>query len=498
MVQPPTVPSATLSDPDPLRICLATSELTPLSKTGGLADVTASLSAYLYSNGHDIRVLTPFYESIDVSELGVLPVDFLQGLTMTLGQQLIQYSIDVAVLPGSGLSVYLLRCPQFYSRDGLYTRDHDEHLRFILLSRAAIEMCQRMGFAPQIFSCHDWHTALIPLYLKTVYAWDQLFAGTRSLLTIHNIGYQGVFSADALGDLALAGGEGQLHQDDLALGRINFLKTGVLHATGLSTVSPTYAVEIQREEYGMGLEPLLRARRDHLWGILNGVDYAQWNPATDALLPANYSMDDMAGKALCKQALMDELQLEHVPGQPLLGVVTRLVGQKGIDLMQAVLPGVLQQGDVSLAVLGSGEPRYEQFFSLLQQAFPGRVSFYRGFNNKLAHWIEAGSDLFLMPSAYEPCGLNQLYSLKYGTVPIVRHTGGLADSVQPVNPDQSTGTGVVFRDYNEEGLSWAINTGLALYRDRPLWRQIIANGMAMDYSWDRQGALYVALFRQLS
>lgn len=486
-----------MSDPDPLRICLATSELTPLSKTGGLADVSASLSAYLCDSGHDVRVLTPLYGSIDTNELSVFPVDFLQGLTLKLGQHLIQYSIDTAVLPGSNLSIYLLRCPEFYDRGSLYTREHDEHLRFILLSRAAIEMCQRMGFAPQVFSCHDWHTALIPVYLKTVYAWDQLFADTRSLLTIHNIGYQGVFSADTLGDLALAGGESQLHQDDLARGRINFLKTGVLHAAGLSTVSPTYAMEIQREEYGMGLEPLLRARQDHLWGILNGVDYQEWDPATDALIPKNYSVDDMAGKAVCKQMLMEELELDHVAGQPLIGVVTRLVGQKGIDLMQAVLPDVLQQRDVALAVLGSGEPRYEQFFSLLQQAFPGRVSFYRGFNNKLAHWIEAGSDLFLMPSAYEPCGLNQLYSLKYGTVPIVRQTGGLADSVQPVNPGERTGTGIVFRDYNEEGLGWAINAALDLYRDQPLWRQIVANGMTMDYSWNRQGALYVALFRQL-
>ncbi len=486
-----------MSESRPLNICLATSELTPLSKTGGLADVTASLADYLHESGHDVRVLTPLYSSIDTAALNPVPVDFLQDLSMQLGLRQVIYSIDTATLPGTNLPVYLLRCPEFYSRRSLYTEDDDEHLRFILLSRAAIEMCQRMGFGPDIFSCHDWHTALIPLYLKTVYAWDGLFAGSRSLLTLHNIGYQGIFGADRIADLGLDGGEGQLHQEDLAAGRINLLKTGVLHATGLSTVSPTYALEIQSEHYGMGLEQLLRARHDHLWGILNGVDYREWNPATDSLIPANYSADDMTGKVECRRALMAEMGLHETAG-PLVGVISRLVGQKGIDLVQAVLPQLLRERDFCLAVLGSGEPRYEQFFSLLQDAFPGRVSFYAGFNNRLAHWIEAGSDLFLMPSAYEPCGLNQMYSLKYGTVPVVRETGGLADSVQPIDPVTGAGTGVVFRDYNNQGLNWAMHTALDLYQQRSLWGTVVANGMAMDYSWQRQGEKYVQLFRQLA
>jgi starch synthase len=317
------------------------------------------------------------------------------------------------------------------------------------------------------------------------------------VLTIHNIGYQGVFGADIIGDLDLRGSEHNLHQDDLSQGRINFLKTGVLYADLLTTVSPTYAREIQGDEYGMGLQGLLRERHDALYGILNGVDYNDWNPETDTLIPANYSAKKLKGKDECKKTLMQELGLKGGSEQPLIGIVSRLVGQKGFDLMEKVLPQVLRQRDFSLAILGNGEARFEQFFSGLQNTFKGRVHFYNGYNNKLAHWIEAGSDMFLMPSRYEPCGLNQMYSLKYGTVPIVRDTGGLADSVEMVDPKSGSGTGILFRDYNETGLSWAINTALDLYTNKPLLRRVQANGMAMDFSWERQGGMYVKLFRAL-
>jgi starch synthase len=422
-------------------------------------------------------------------------VDFLQDIPITIGWRQGTFSIDSLDLAG-GLTIYLLRCPDLYDRPGIYTQGDDEHRRFILLARAAIEMCQRMGFAPDIFSTHDWHTALVPLYLKTVYAWDRLFANTRSVLTIHNIGYQGVFPSSILEDLNLDGAVGNLHQDDLGRGRINFLKTGVLYADCLSTVSPTYAKEIQRSEYGMGLEGLLRERRGSVVGILNGVD-EEWNPATDALIPANFDVADVGGKVTCKRSLMTELGLDAADDRPLIGIVSRLVSQKGIDLMENVLPRLLRQHDFALAVLGSGEPRYERFFSSLQAHFPGRVAFYRGYNNKLAHWIEAGSDMFLMPSLYEPCGLNQMYSLKYGTVPIVRETGGLVDSVEQIDPDTGRGTGILFRDYDEQGLSWALQTALDLFRNKELWARIMHNGMERNFSWDRQGDRYAALFRAL-
>ena len=483
---------------DKLKICLATSELAPLAKSGGLADVSAALSAYLHREGHDIRVLMPFYSSISREHLEIEPISNLQNLSVRIGPWDIEYSIDRAILPASGLPVYLLRCPVLYDRPTLYTSAADEHLRFLLLSRVAIEMCQHMRFAPDIFHCHDWHTALIPLYLRTIYSWDKLFAATRSVMTIHNIGYQGIFSADIIGDLNLGDDEHHLHQDDLAQGRVNFMKTGLLFAHLLTTVSPTYAHEIQGSEYGMGLDDVLRARSDVLHGILNGVDYDEWNPETDTLIPQTFSSDDPSGKAVCKQELMRQLGLAGDADQPLVGFVSRLVGQKGIDLMERTLPSLLTQNNFSLAVLGSGESRFELFFESLQRAARGRVSFHRGYNDKLAHWIEAGSDMFLMPSIYEPCGLNQMYSLKYGTIPIVRETGGLADTVQLVNSNAGTGTGILFRDYDEAGLAWAIRRALELFEDRPLWQKIMRNGMAMDFSWQRQGEQYVKLFRRLS
>ncbi len=471
--------------------------MAPLAKTGGLADVTAALGAYLHRAGHEVRVLMPRYSRLERQGLVIEPVRGLEGLTMSLGSRRVDYSIDRTILPGTRLPVYLLRCPAFYARDGVYTQDDDEYLRFVMLTRASLEMCQRTGFAPHIAQANDWHTALLPLYLKTTYAWDKLFADTRSVLTIHNIGYQGIFPASIVGSLELGGAEHHLHQDDLAAGRVNFMKTGILYADLVTTVSPTYAREIQGSDYGMGLDGLLRERSDTVVGILNGVDYNEWNPEKDDLIPARYSAKDLEGKRRCKLELMRQMGLDEDPDVPLIGIVSRMVGQKGIDLIRRTVPALLTQRNFSLAVLGSGEPQYESFFAWMQHHFRGRVAYYRGYSEKLAHWIEAGADMFLMPSLYEPCGLNQMYSLKYGTVPIVRQTGGLADSVEQVDPARGTGTGIVFRDYDEAGLDWAIRTALDLYADRALWDRIVANGMAKDFSWERQGARYIDLFRQL-
>jgi starch synthase len=460
--------------------------------------VSSALAAWLHRAGHDVRVLIPCYSRIDESGVEIEPVEALANMSLRFASREQTFSIDRTTLPGSDLPVYLVRCPELYGRQSIYTQDDDEHLRFLLLQRAALEMCQRMGFAPDIFHCHDWQTSLIPLYLRTTYAWDRLFNNTRTVLTIHNIGYQGRFPAYILDDLQMTGAEHHLHQDDLKEGVINFLKTGVLYADLITTVSPTYAREILGDDYGMGLNNLLRARVGSVTGILNGVDYNEWNPETDTLIPGNYSRTNMSGKAVCKEQLMREMGLDFEPDRPLVGLVSRLVSQKGIDLIEGVVPGLLHERDLALVVLGSGEARYETFFEQLQRHFPQRVSYYRGFNNQLAHWIEAGSDMFLMPSLYEPCGLNQMYSLRYGTVPIVRETGGLADSVEQVGPNDGSGTGILFRDYNNAGLAWAINTALDLYADQPVWQKIVANGMARDFSWDRQAGRYLELFRQLS
>ena len=485
-----------MSPDDSLKICMVCSEYAPLAKTGGLADVTNSLSIYFESAGHEVCVLLPFYASLNLDGFEIEMVSGLQDLELVLGSRAFSYRIVKAVSDRPGPDVHLLQCPELYGGSDLYSGP-DEHLRFILLSRAAIEMCQKLRFFPDIFHCHDWHTALVPLYLKTLYAWDGMFSESRSVLTIHNIGYQGVFGAGVLHEMGLSESAGMLDQGDLAGSRINFLKTGVIHADLLTTVSPTYSREILEPEYGMGLEHQLLARGGSVVGILNGVDYSEWNPQADPLIPFPYSVKDLSGKEKNKQALMKEVGLDYHFDRPLVGIVSRLTYQKGIDLLKDVLPDMMSSCDFSLVVLGSGEYEHEQFFHWMHANFPARVSFWEGFNDPLAHRIEAGADIFLMPSVYEPCGLNQMYSLKYGTVPVVRATGGLTDSVQHFDSRTGKGTGVVFHDYDANGLKWALNTAFDLYRNKHAWKQITYNGMTKDYSWQEQGQIYLERFRRL-
>jgi starch synthase len=480
-----------------MRICFVSSELAPFAKAGGLGDVSAALPRYLRGAGHDVRVFVPYYARIGTPGQQVLAVDFIQQVPVQLGPHGYHFSLYTTQLPNSDLWAYFVHCPPLYGRPELYTSDVDEHLRFGLLTRAAFEACQRMGFSPHVVHCNDWQTALAPLYLDAHYRWDRLFAATRTLLTIHNIGYQGVFGAGAVNDLGLGPFAALLHQEDLRSGRVNLLKTGLLHATALNTVSPTYAREIQSGPAGAGLEGLLRQRSSTFVGILNGVDYDEWSPEKDPYIPHRFSSADLSGKALAKQALLATLGLRPAADAPVIGIISRLTVQKGLDLLFDVLPWLLQRYDLRIAVLGSGEPRYEQFFGLLQQQHPGRVCYYWGYSNELAHLIEAGADMFLMPSLYEPCGLSQMYSLRYGTVPIVRNTGGLADTVRLFDPKTGSGTGIVFNDYNREGIAWALTTALALYQRPRLWRQMMLNGMAEDFSWERQGAQYVRLYEML-
>jgi starch synthase len=480
-----------------LRVCFVTSEFTPLAKTGGLGDVASALARHLHSTGHDIRVFLPGYARLAGRVRERWPVDFLQNLVLDLGPHRYQYAISTARDPGSDLMLYLVDCPALYARPQFYTQDPDEHLRFLLLTRAALEACQRMSFAPQVLHCHDWHAAFGPLYLQSLYRWDRLFATTKSVLTIHNLGYQGVMPAAAAADLGLGADLHLLHQDDLRLGRINALKHGIMYADLITTVSPTYAREICTPQFGMGLDATLRARGDRLVGILNGVDYREWNPEQDRFVPYAFSAADLGGKRRAKHALLTRLNLEPGPATALIGMVSRLVWQKGIDLLYGSLPRVLAERDVCLVALGSGEAAYEEFFETLQRRHPRRVVFHRGYSEELAHWIEAGSDIFLMPSRYEPCGLNQMYSLRYGTVPIVRRTGGLADSVQPWSPESRTGTGILFDHLDGDAVYWALDTALGLYRDRGSWIALMQNGMAQDFSWETQGERYVEAYEAL-
>jgi starch synthase len=481
----------------PLRICFIASEVTPLAKTGGLADVAGALGKYLHAAGHDVRVFMPLYGQVDRSKLEIWPVEFLQDVPLRLGTHALRFSVHTARLPGAATMLYLIDCPLLYERATIYSNAPDEHLRFITLTHAALLCCQRMGFAPQIVHCNDWHTALAPLLLKTVFAWDTLFQETKSLLTLHNMGYQGVFGAAQAADTGLEASLPRLDYYETSQGRVNPLKEGILHADHVSTVSPTYAREIQTPEFGWGLDGTLRGRAADLSGILNGVDYEDWDPRHDHFLPKHYGANQLGIKAQLKQMLMERLGL--VPGEhrPLVGMISRMTLQKGFDLLVEPLPALLASRDFALAVLGSGDTLYEDFFAELAHRFPGRVGFHRGYSDELSHWIEAGADLFLMPSLYEPCGLNQMYSLRYGTVPIVRRTGGLADSVQHFDPVTRIGTGIVFNDYDATGVRWALETAFDLYPQRALWRRIVQNGMAQDFSWRRQVGEYESLYDRM-
>jgi starch synthase len=483
--------------PDKLAICLLASEVEPLSKTGGLGDVAGALARHLHGTGHDVRLFTPAYASINRAAWAVAPVAGLTQIPLVLGTHRYVFSVLRAALAG-GAPVYLIDCPELYARSSLYTADPDEHVRFVAFTHAALIACQRLNWAPQVVHCNDWHTAFAPLLLRTLWQKQPLFAATRTLLTIHNIGYQGTFPAAAVADLGLPDAH-LLYQPDLAAGYINALRHGILHASLVSTVSPTHAREICTDEYGMGLQDSLRARAaaGAVVGILNGVDYEEWDPRRDRYLPAHYDADHLAVKAQLKRELLARRQLSAAPAVPLAGMVSRLAVQKGIELMYAALPRVLEARSLSCVLLGSGETQYEEFFVALQRRFPGRVSFHRGYDDELAHWIEAASDMFLMPSRYEPCGLNQMYSLRYGTVPIVRRTGGLADSVEHYERSSGAGTGVVFNDFDPPALEWALDTALDLYGEPAHWRRIVRNGMQRDFSWQRQGEQYVALYARL-
>jgi starch synthase len=482
----------------PLKLCILSSEMMPFAKTGGLADVAGALAREFSLAGHEVRAFMPLYASVRSGPWAFSPVDPVRGVVLTIGAERYEFSLLSARLPDSPASVYFIDCPRMFDRPSLYTEDADEYRRFLLFTRAVIESCQRLQFAPDIFHCNDWHTALLPLLLRTVYSWDHLFAASRSVLTIHNIGYQGVMPAAAATELGLGLGLSLLDPVDLAAGFINPLKNGIKFADAVTTVSPTYAREICAGELGMGMQEVLRERSDGVTGILNGVDYREWDPRVDPYLDTHFDAQDLAGKRSNKHEVLEAHGLALPLEVPVVSIVSRLTEQKGFDLLFDSLPQLLEDRAFGLLVLGSGERRYVEFFAKLARNFPTRVGFRSGYDEALAHRMEAGADMFLMPSRYEPCGLNQMYSLRYGTIPIVHKTGGLADSVKHFDSATGIGTGCVFNDFDAAAVSWALNTTLDWFDDRPSWRRLVQNAMAQDYSWGRQITQYESLFRQLA
>ncbi|MEM6454644.1 MAG: glycogen synthase [Acidobacteriota bacterium] len=503
---PSSAAAAAERSPDPRRIAFVAAEVAGFAKTGGLADVAAALPTHLHRRGHDVRVFMPFHGVIDRTKHRIVPVDFLQDLRISLGGRRYRARVFVTEVSTDGPSIYLIDCPSLFHRDGVYTGGEDDALRFALLAQTVFLCCQHMGWAPDILHGNDWHTALLPIYLRTLFGWDRLFARTKTVLTIHNMAYQGVFPASIVGAIGLGGVRDLLHQEDLqGRGVINFMRTGLLYADAVTAVSETYAREIQTAEHGHGLEGTVRARAGTVVGIVNGVDYGTWDPRHDPHLPRRYGLDDVGeGKFANKHALLSELAMpvDDLRGDdrspPLLGIVSRMTAQKGFDLLFDVLPPLLRHTRTRLVALGSGADRYAGFFASLQRSFPSRVCYYNGYSELMAHRIEAAADIFLMPSRFEPCGLNQLYSLRYGTPPLVRRTGGLADTVRHFvrgsAAGETRGTGFVFDHFDPKGFAWALGQALALYPDRPRWHRLRRNAMQQDYSWTRQGAIYERLY----
>jgi starch synthase len=484
-----------------MRIAQIASEAAPFAKTGGLGDVSSALTGALARAGHDARLFLPLYKSLKPSGRTFTPVSFLTDVPLAMGGRALRFTVFTAPLPGGGPPIYFVGCPALYDRAGIYAQDGDEHVRYGFLTRAALESLQRMGFAPDVVHAHDWHAALAPLYLKTLYAWDRgLFGRTKTVLTIHNLAYQGGFPRSALADLDLEPFAGMLHQDHLRQGAFSFLVTGLLHADAVTAVSETYAREIQTPAHGFGLDGLLRARARSVFGIVNGIDAGEWDPAMDPHIAAGYSVADLGGKTLCRAAILAETGLGGTPAghpAPVVGIVSRLTAQKGFDLALEVLPAFLAAGRLRLVALGTGSEAIAQGFRDLARRFPRAVSFDMGFSNEKAHRIEAGADFFLMPSRFEPCGLNQMYSQRYGTPPIVHLTGGLADTVEPWNPLTGSGTGFGFEHFTSSGLRWALEQALHCFADAAAFRRVQLAGMLRDFSWERQVGTYERLYERL-
>ena len=480
-----------------MKIAMIASECVPYVKTGGLADVVGALPGILRKMGHEVMVVLPLYSMIDYKRHHLQP--FLDSMGVWMGNALewcTVHQVDMQDTP-----VYFIESHKYFSRSGIYHdasfNDYlDNPYRFGFLTRAGLQLCKDTGFKPDIVHAHDWHTALAPAFLKIWHWNDPILGKAASVLTIHNIAYQGAYDKQAYDYLGLRWDNFTPNKFE-DHGKINFLKGGIVYADMVNTVSPTYARESRTPAGGYGLAPYLNDKGDNYWGILNGCDYEKWNPSTDTLIPARYSSGDLRGKAVCKQALQERMGLEINPKIPIIGVVSRLVSQKGLDLLAQVMDSIVSQMEVQFAILGSGEKDLEAFYGQIPARHPGRVGTYIGYSDELSHWIEAGSDFFIMPSVYEPCGLNQMYSLKYGTLPIVRATGGLDDTVQQYDEASGTGTGFKYLGISGNAIYYTVGWAVSTYFDRPKHiKNMIRQAMQQDYSWEKSAKAYLALYQR--
>jgi starch synthase len=483
-----------------LRVLFVTAEVTPFARTGGLGDMTAALSQGLTALGHDVRLVMPLYQTVRDTAVPLTEIVTDLGVPLVTGARTAR--VWQGSLPGDGeaadVLVYCIEQDDFFARPGLYGDSNGDYLdnaqRFIFFCRAALALAESLAWFPQVVHCHDWHTALVPAYLRFLPGLDSRLSTAASVFTIHNLAYQGWFPAWAFGITGLPLSLFQIAGVEF-LGGMSFMKAGLYYADQLSTVSPTYAEEICTPEFGFGLDGVLRERRNVLTGILNGADYRAWNPAIDPTLTAQYSVAAPEGKRACKRAVLRAYELPEDLDSPLLSVVSRLVDQKGVDLIASASERLLAAG-ARLVILGSGEERYERRFVELGRRYPKQIGVRLGFDDALAHQIQAGSDCLLMPSRYEPCGLTQLYGLRYGTVPIVRATGGLRDTVIPFDPVSGQGTGFLFQEPTVEALMRAVQAALAVFADQDAWHRLVHNAMVQDFSWTQSATRYLDLYRR--
>ena len=478
-----------------LSILMVTSEAHPFATTGGLAEVAAALPHALAAGGHDVTIVLPRYRGVETTGASEVTVSFRFGAT-TISLSVLERTLD------SGVRLALVEAPDLFDRDGLYgdaNGDYpDNAWRFAIFSRAALEYARAKGVRPSIIHAHDWQAGLVPVYQKMLFSADPVVGGVPAVFTIHNLAFQGLFPASTVEAIGL-GWEVLDIQAMEYWGQVSYLKAGINFSEQITTVSPTYATEITSPELGFGFDGILRRRAADLVGILNGIDTERWNPAADAYLPTAFTPDDLTGKQAAKRALLEETGLgadARAIARPVIGLMSRLTDQKGFDLLTAAADELMSL-DASWVMLGSGERRYEELWRTLAARHSGRVAVTIGFDERLAHLIEAGADLFLMPSRFEPCGLNQLYSLRYGTLPIVRATGGLKDTVDDAGR-AGAGTGFTFLQYTPGALVDAIRRALVAYRSADLWRGMQRRAMRQDHSWDASAREYVKVYRALT
>ena len=489
-----------------LKILFVTSEIVPFIKTGGLADVSSALPQMLSELGHEVRIVVPKYGAVDDRKFKIHEIVRLKDLNLKIGDKEVIFSLKSCFLPGPRVRVqiYFLDNQEYFgSRNSLYSDpktgkdylDNDE--RFILLSRAVMELIIKLGWIPDVIHLNDWQCGLIPAYLKTIYKDYEGFDTFKTLFTVHNLAYQGEFPTASFKKTELPKELESVSKGILHSGKVNFMKSGLMFADVINTVSQTYSNEIRtKEEYGEGLKDILAKRKDSLYGIINGIDKNVWNPEKDKQISANFSLKNLEGKLTNKKELAERFGLPYDENVPIIGLISRLYDSKGIDLLQKAFNDLIKL-NVQVILLGTGDQKYHAFFEKMASKNPKKFALYLGFNDELAHLIEAGSDMFLMPSKYEPCGLNQMYSLTYGTVPIVRETGGLADTVIKYNEKTEEGTGFVFKKYNAVEMLKEIKRAVKIFENKKNWQKIMRAGMKLDFGWDVSAKRYIELYKTM-